>query len=105
MSESTITMELSAGSGGDVQPVEFSSPVELQKDKTHLMEFVAGFRSYLLHWVGGLSIPIISPHPLNQKVTIPLDTSHPHNANLRKYFYTDSQDWEPRGLSVSTLNT
>ena len=81
------------------------SPGELEKDKAHLMEFVPGFRSYLLHWVSGLSIPIISPQPLNQKVTIPLDTSHPHNANLSKYFYTYSQHWELGGLTVNTLNT
>ena len=85
---SAITLEFSAN---------WSSPGELEKDKTHLMEFVPGFRSYLLGWVSGLSIPIIRPHPLNQKVTIPLDTSHPHNANLSKYFYTYSRHWEPGG--------
>ena len=91
---SAITMELSPNWR---QCLVFSSPGELEKDKTHLMEFVPGFRSYLLGWVSGLSIPIISPHPLNQKVTIPLDTSHPHNANLSKYFYTYSRHWEPGG--------
>ena len=86
-----------AGDHNGVQNWRFRSPGELEKDKTHLMEFVPGFRSYLLRWVSGLSIPIISPHPLNQKVTTPLDTSHPHNANLSKYFYTYSRHWEPGG--------